>query len=210
MCEAIIEYFSLSLCAHLSIVYFSFKWCSKFLLPITSKTCKCKLRSPRKLLSLGYLLIFCLIFLKLIFPRDSYRHWKLAFIISIIIVMCIIRCWPSRLCGWLGAVAQGPCPASQERIVAHSSAWEKIQTQNSKYGFYWLQMAFAPLWSQKLVSPTTVSQEHLQVGLWCPVLVPFVWLWKGFFRWLFLGCRKHWVLSLAAEGQGMSCSPGER
>ena len=54
---------------------------------------------------------------------------------------------------WLAAAARH-C----KRLAYHISlAREKIKSQNSKYGFYWMNIAFAPLSSWKVVSRAVLS-----------------------------------------------------
>lgn len=94
------------------------------------------------------------------------------------VIYCILnsKCKTERLCGyrmvvsvsvvypcdfvagwelWLVATAQHP-----ERVLCcmlHVTAWEKIKIQSSKYYFYWMHIAFTPLWTKKFyVGPSEV------------------------------------------------------
>lgn len=49
-----------------------------------------------------------------------------------------------HMAGWLGAVAHGCCPASQENIVPLITSPGKDQASNFEDSFYWIHTAFTP------------------------------------------------------------------
>ena len=62
--------------------------------------------------------------------------------------------------GWLGATA--PLPSSTAGAGPRiASLGEKSQIQNSKYGFYWIGIAFTPSKSQKILSRPVGSRDCL-------------------------------------------------
>ena len=63
---------------------------------------------------------------------------------------------PHGSCGWPGTRFQGHCLTSPGGTTAHTTGPKK--DQNSKCGFYWVSIAFAPSWSKKIKHWAIISQ----------------------------------------------------
>ena len=69
-------------------------------------------------------------------------------------------------------------------------AQEKIKIQNSKFGFYRMLIAFAPPWSQKIITRTIVSQGLSLVTLWISEIIFHTFLLKN----VFIVTKKKWAI----------------
>ena len=74
-------------------------------------------------------------------------------------------CLPSRLCGWLGAVAHCLCPAIREIPMQHITSPGEIKTSIPSTVFYWMHIAFTPPQSWKILSQTGGLFDSLSQGL---------------------------------------------
>ena len=81
---------------------------------------------------------------------------------------CALPLWP---CGWPGPAAAA---AQHHKTVLYciSPAWGNIKLQNSKYDFYWMCIAFTPLWSWNTVSWTIISERPSVFSLLAPWMSP--------------------------------------
>ena len=93
--------------------------------------------------------------------QKTYISYQFAKSSNTINTLWSIHCLPLWLCGWLGAAARCPRPESQGSIVLHLASPGK--DQNSKYGFYWIGIAFTPSLRNHL------CLEH------CLLFFPIVW-----------------------------------
>ena len=80
-----------------------------------------------------------------------------------------VCCSVSWSYGWWGAVDH--CPASQERTYYNHWPRRKIKIQNSKHGFCWMCITFAPLRSLEIKSQIMVKSGFVHINL-CSLSFP--------------------------------------
>lgn len=111
-----------------------------------------------------YLIMECSIFH--VIYSILYWKWKTGMSVWVQNGCKCIGSLPSWSHGSLGAVAPTTAQHPKRGPSCMSLAQEKIQIQNYKYDFYWMCPAFAPPWSQKVM-----TLNHCKLGAVCTLLL---------------------------------------